>query len=94
MDSAALFKTLTILRLLAFMVLLYLGLGWLVARYGTRPDSKVRGFFRLLCTPVTKPVSRLLPAGAGEQRVLGVSIGIVAVLWVALIVATEALHAG
>jgi uncharacterized protein YggT (Ycf19 family) len=93
MDSAALFKTLTLLRLLAFMVLLYLALGALVERYSTNPESKVRGFFRLLCLPVTKPVSRLLPPGASAQRVLRVSMFVVAALWLVLIVATEALRA-
>ena len=43
------------LRLLAFMVVLYPGLGWLAERYVTKPNSKVKGFFRLLCGPVTRP---------------------------------------
>jgi uncharacterized protein YggT (Ycf19 family) len=92
MDSGALVKTLTLLRLLAFMVFLYLALGWLVERYGTRPDSKVRGFFRLICRPVTRPVARLLPRGSGERKVLAVSMGVVACIWVVLILATEALR--
>jgi uncharacterized protein YggT (Ycf19 family) len=93
MDAAALFKILTVLRLLAFMVLIYLGLGWLAERYATRPDSKLRGFFRLLCTPVTRPVARLLPPGAGEGRVLAVSMALVLGVWVVLIVVTEAMRA-
>lgn len=84
-----LLQTLTLLRLVAFMVLLYLALGLLAERFATRPDSKVRAFFRTLCSPVTRPVSRLLPSGSGERRVLSVSIGLVASVWIALIVATE-----
>lgn len=84
-----LLQTLTLLRLVAFMVLLYLALGLLVERFAMRPDSKVRAFFRTLCSPVTRPVSRLLPSGSGERRVLSVSIGLVACVWIALIVATE-----
>jgi hypothetical protein len=92
--DATLFKVFTLLRLLAFMVLLYLGLGWLAERYATRPDSKVRAFFRLLCSPVTRPVSRLVRPGAGEQRVLAVAMGLVGAIWVVLIVATELVRLG
>lgn len=84
----AVFKILTLLRLLAFMVLLYLVLGWLAERYVRRPDSKVKGFFRLLCRPVTRPVARLLP-GAEERRVLAVSVGVAAGIWVVLIIVSE-----
>lgn len=93
MDAPALVKTLTLLRLVAFMVLLYLGLGWLSVRYGRNPESKVRAFFRLLCSPITRPVARLMPPGTGEARVLVVSIGIVAGLWLVLVVASEAVQA-
>lgn len=82
-------QTLTLLRLLAFMVVVYLALGWIAERYATRPDSKVRAFFRTLCSPVTRPVARALPAGAGERRVLAVSLALVACVWVVLIVVTE-----
>jgi hypothetical protein len=71
------------------MVLLYLGLGWLAERYTTRPDSKVRAFFRLLCSPITRPVSRLVAPGSGERRVLAVAIGVVGSIWLVLVVATE-----
>ena len=92
MDDAAVVKVFTMLRLLAFMVLLYLGLGWLAERYVTRPDSKVKAFFRLLCGPVTRPIARMMPSGSGERRVLAVSTGVVAGVWIVLIFLTEALQ--
>jgi hypothetical protein len=82
-------KLFTLLRLLAFMVLLYLGLGLLTERYVTKPDSKLRAFFRLICSPVTRPIARMLRPGSGERRVLAVSIGVVASIWLVLIVVTE-----
>jgi hypothetical protein len=85
-------QTLTLLRLVAFMVVLYLGLGWLVERYVQRPDSKVKGFFRLLCSPITGPVSRLLAPGAAPARVLAVSLGLVGGVWIVLVAASEALQ--
>jgi uncharacterized protein YggT (Ycf19 family) len=88
MDSW-LVQLLTLLRLIAFMVLIYLGLGWLAERYATRPDSKVKAFFRTLCSPVTRPVARHLAPGSGERRVLAVSMGLVAGVWVLLIVVME-----
>jgi hypothetical protein len=94
MDSgSALVGLFTLLRLLAFMMLLYLGLGWLAERYATRPDSKVKAFFRLLCSPVTRPVSRAMRPGAAHPRVLAVSIGIVAGVWAVLIVVSEVVNA-
>ena len=89
--NPVLLKALTLLRLLAFTVLLYLALGWLAERLGTRTGSKVRGFFRLLCRPVTRPVSRAMPPGTGERRVLAISLGVVACIWTLLILLTEAL---
>lgn len=86
-----LLQILTVLRLLAFMVLLYLAFGWLAERYARRPESKVKAFFRLICSPVTRPVSRLAP-GAGERRVLELSLGLVAGIWVVLIALSEALR--
>jgi hypothetical protein len=83
---------LKLLRLVAFMVLLYLLLGVLVERYSRKPDSKVKAFFRTLCLPVTKPVARLLSPGAEYRRVLAVSLGVVAGVWVALVAVTEALR--
>jgi hypothetical protein len=85
-------QALTLLRLLAFMVVLYLALGWLVERYVSRPDSKVKGFFRLLCSPVTRPVGRLLGPGAATTHVLRVSIAIAGGVWAALIVVSEVLR--
>jgi hypothetical protein len=85
-------QVLTLLRLLAFMVVLYLALGWLVERYVSRPQSKVKAFFRLLCSPVTRPVARLLGPGAAMPRVLQVSIAIAGGVWAVLIVASEVLR--
>jgi len=93
MEDSALVKVFTMLRLLAFMVLLYLALGWLAERYARKPDSKVKAFFRLLCGPVTRPVARMMPSGAGPPRVLAVSMGVVAGVWVVLIILTEAMRA-
>jgi hypothetical protein len=92
MDSP-LVRTLTMLRLLAFMVLLYLALGWLAERYSTKPDSKVKAFFRLLRSPVTRLMARALPAATAERHVLTVSMGVVAGVWVVLIILTEVLRA-
>jgi hypothetical protein len=75
------------------MVLLYLALGWLAERYVTKPDSKVKAFFRLVCSHVTRPVARRMAAGAPERRVLQVSMAVVGGIWIALIVASEALRA-
>ena len=84
-------KAVTLLRAVAFMVTVYVGLAWIVERRSQNPASKVRAFFRVLSSPVTYPVSRLLRPGTSPERVLAVSTGVVAVIWVALIVLSEVL---
>jgi len=81
----------TLLRSVAFMVLVYVGLAWLVERRSQNPASKVRAFFRVLSAPVTYPVSRVLGPGASPERVLAVSTGVVAVVWAVLVVVSEVL---
>jgi hypothetical protein len=67
------------------MVLLYVGLGWLVERHATRPDGKVRAFFQIVCSPVTRLVARRLPPGTPPERILRISFLAVAAAWVGLV---------
>lgn len=87
-------KVVTLLRFLAFMVLVYVGLGWVVERYSRVPGSRLKGFFRLVCSPVTRPVARFLPSGTAHGRVLAVTFGLVAALWVVFVALDQALRAG
>ena len=82
-------KILTLIRLVAFMVLVYLALGWLVERYSRKPNSQLKGFFRLICSPVTGPVARRMSKETPHQRVLAVSIGLVGAVWLASIVLAQ-----
>jgi hypothetical protein len=85
---------LTLARLVAFMVLLYVGLGWLVERYGTRPDGKVRAFFQVVCSPVTRLVAGRLPPRTTPERVLRISFLATAAAWVGLVLLQELLRPG
>ena len=84
----------TLLRLVSFMVLIYLFLGWLVERYSRAPDSKLKAFFRVVCSPVIRPVQRFLAPGASYGRALGVGAAAVGAVWVASIVLSEVLRPG
>jgi uncharacterized protein YggT (Ycf19 family) len=74
-------KLLTLLRLVSFMVAVYLAFGLAVERWSRKPDSQLRAFARTVCSPVARPMSRLLAPGASELRVLAVSLAAVGVLW-------------
>ena len=89
--SPWLLKVVTLLRLLSFMVLIYVGLAWIVERNSQRPDSKVRGFFRLLASPITRLVSRFLPPGTSHERLLAVTTAVVAGVWLVLVAVDMAL---
>jgi len=89
--SPWLLKVVTLLRLLSFMVLIYVGLAWIVERNSQRPDGKVRGFFRLLASPITRVVARFLPPGTSYERLLAVTTAVVAGIWLVLVAVDMAL---
>jgi hypothetical protein len=88
MEGSTALKVLTLLRQIAFLAFIYLLLGWFVERKIDAPDSKVKAFFKMLCWPVTRPVSRFMAPGSPYGRIIGVSVGVIAVIWVGLIVVT------
>ena len=84
-------KVVALLRLLAFMVLVYLVFGLLVERFSKKPDSQLKAFARTVCSPVTRPVARFLASGVSHRTVLLNSMGVVGVIWLVLIVLQRAL---
>ena len=84
-----LLKIVMVLRLIAFMVLMYLALAWFVERKSTNPEGKIRAFFRIVCSPVAVPVWRMLGSGASYERVLVVSMLLVGATWAMLIALNE-----
>lgn len=84
-------KILTLLRLVAFMVLVYLAFGLLVERFSKKPESQLKAFARTICSPVTRPVARLLAPGASHRSVLLNALGVVAVLWTVIVILQRAL---
>lgn len=80
-----LYNVLTLLRLIAFMVLVYVGLGWLVERRSRDPESKLRYFFHVVCSPVTWLVAKGMKPGTPMERVFRMSFLAVALVWMLLI---------
>jgi uncharacterized protein YggT (Ycf19 family) len=87
-----LLKTLTLLRIVAFMVMVYLAFGLVVERYSTRPESQLKAFARIVCSPITRPVARFMPAGVSHSRLLVAGIGVMAVVWVIVVVLARAVR--
>lgn len=94
MEPGLLAKVVHLLRLVAFMVVVYLAFGLVVERYSRKPDSQLKAFARIVCSPVTRPVSRLLGPEADQRRLLRVGILIVGAIWAALILLSRALRPG
>jgi len=80
-----LYNVLTLLRLLAFMVVVYVGLGWLVERRSRDPESKLRAFFHIVCSPVTWLVAKRMAPGTPKERVFRMSFLAVALVWMGLV---------
>lgn len=77
-------KLLLMARFVCFMAISYLLLDALVARLLKDPASKVRGFFALLASPLTRPVRRFLAPSATDDQVRWAAIGLVGLLWALL----------
>lgn len=79
MDSSFVLRLALLVRLVAFMALIYLALDALVARLSRKPGSRLRWFFELITSPLTAPVRRMLPdATPGQVRIVtGVLLGMV-----------------
>jgi len=84
-----LLKIVMVLRLIAFMVIMYLAFAWFVERKSTNPEGKIRAFFRIVCAPIAVPVSRRLRPGTSYERVLVVSMVLVGAIWAMLIALNE-----
>ena len=80
-----LLKIVMVLRLIAFMVLMYLAFAWFVERKSTNPQGKIRAFFRIVCAPINVPVAKRMGPGTSYQRVLAVSMPVVGTAWAVLI---------
>jgi uncharacterized BrkB/YihY/UPF0761 family membrane protein len=94
MDADLSLKIVTLLRLVAFMLIVYLAFGLVVERFSTKPDSQLRAFARTVCSPVTRPVQRFLAPGADQRRLLLLGMGVVGVLWGITVVAARVLRPG
>ena len=77
-------------RLVAFMLLVYVGFGLLVEWRSRREGSKLKAFGRLLCRPLTAPLARLSPEGTPYGTILKRTAIVVVAVWIAFIVASEA----
>lgn len=84
-------KIVTLLRLVAFMVFVYLVFGLVVERLSKKPGSQLKAFARTVCSPVTRPVARFLAPGTSHRSVLLTSMAVVAVLWTIFVVLQRAL---
>lgn len=82
-------KLLLLLRLVAFMALVYLGFGLLVERWSRKPGSRLKAFAQLLCSPLTRPVAAVSAPGTSDRRILLRTTLLVGGLWLALLIASE-----
>ncbi len=84
-------KLLLLARLIAYMLLVYLGFGLVVELKSRRPESKLKGFARLLCRPLVGPVGTLMAKGTPYLQVLKRTFWVALGLWLLLVVGTELL---
>lgn len=84
-------KVLLLGRLVAFMLVVYVGFGLVVEWRSRREGSKLKAFGRLLCRPLVFPIARLSPEGTPYLTLLRRTAVAVAAVWIVFIVASEVL---
>lgn len=89
MSTPELLRILLLIRMIAFLLFMYLIFGWIVERATRDPDSKVRGFARLVCSPLTRPVASLMSADSPYPLVLRNTLYVFAFLWFATFAISE-----
>ena len=78
-------KLILLVRFIAFLAFVYLLLDFLVARLVRNPESKIRGFFSLIASPLTRPVRSFLPPSATDDQVRLAALGLVGAVWAAVV---------
>lgn len=89
--STMLLRILLLVRLIAFIGVLYLALHLLVARLSRKPGSRLLWFFEVLTAPLTRTVARFAPADSPPARLRWLAFGACLLVWVTAIVAVESL---
>jgi uncharacterized protein YggT (Ycf19 family) len=82
-------KLILMVRFIAFLAFVYLLLDLLVSRLVRNPESKVRGFFALVASPLTRPVRSFLPPSATDDQVRLAALGLVGLVWVVVVLASR-----
>ena len=86
-------RILLLVRLVAFIGVLYLALHILVARMSTKPGSRLLWFFEVLTGPLTRAVARVAGPETPPARLRWWALAAIGAIWVAAIVAVESLAA-
>lgn len=90
MASPELLRILLLVRMIVFLAFMYLVFGWIVERAtAANPASKMRGFARLICSPLTKPVALVTGASEPYARLLRHSLWVFFGLWAAMFAISE-----
>ena len=82
-------KFVLMIRFVAFLAFFYLLLDLLVSRLIKSPASKVRGFFALVASPLTRPIRSFLPPSATDDQIRFTALGLVGVVWVVVVLASR-----
>lgn len=85
MDDVGL-RLLLLLRFVSFLALCYLLLEAVVCAVIKSPESKIRAFFSIITSPLTRPVRAALPPSATPESVRWTAIVSVFAFWAATMI--------
>jgi uncharacterized protein YggT (Ycf19 family) len=76
-------RLLFLLRFVSFLALFYLLLEGLVSFVIKNRESKIRGFFALVTSPLTAPARAAMPSGSSDSAIRWVTLLAVFLVWLA-----------
>jgi hypothetical protein len=78
------YRLLVLIWFVAYMAAIYLALHIMLARFITRPESRLLWFFSVVTTPLTAPVRAVLPRGIPEGRVRWIALALCVAIWLGM----------
>jgi len=78
------YRLLVLIWFVAYMAAIYLAIHIMLARFITKPESRLLWFFSVVTTPLTAPVRAALPPGIPERRVRWITLTLCVAIWLGM----------
>ena len=78
------YRLLLLISFVAYMAAIYVALHITVARFSSRPGSRLLWFFSVLTGPLTRPIRSMLPTTMTDSQVRYLTLLACVIIWLAI----------